>query len=228
MYKRICTPEEAVADVPDEAVVMFGGFARPGLPEYLISALINQGPQRLTTISNSAYGRKGTSYGVARLVEEGMVAKCITSFPVWPSQEGDLLSRYREGKLEVEIVPQGTLSERMRAAGSGIPGFWVRTGVDTLFEEGKEKRKFGNQVYLLERALHADFAMIKAKQADTFGNLVYDMTQRNHNPTMASAGKVTIVEVEEIVDAGELNPEAIVTPGIFVDRIVPVGGKKRQ
>lgn len=226
--KRICTADEAVADVSDGAVVMIGGFALPGLAQELIKALIRRGPRRLTTISNSAHGRIGTLYEAARLVEAGLVAKCITSFPTWPSETSAVESLYREGRLEVETLSQGTLSERMRAAGSGIPAFWVRTGVGTLFEAGKEKRVFDDQEYVLEYALHADFALIKAKRADTLGNLVYDMTQRNHGPTMAMAARVTIVEVDEVVEPGLLDPEAVVTPGIFVDRLVVVGGPRED
>ena len=158
----------------------------------------------------------------------GLVARCITSFPTWPSETSAVESLHREGRLEVETVPQGTLSERMRAAGSGIPAFWVRTGVGTPFEAGKEKRVFDGQEYVLEHALHADFALIKAKRADTLGNLVYDMTQRNHGPTMAMAARVTIVEVDEVVEPGQLDPEAVVTPGIFVDRLVVVGGLRED
>ena len=221
--KPICTAEEAVVDVFDGAVVMIGGFALPGLPQELVKALIIHGARRLTTISNSAHGRIRTLYETARLVEAGLVSKCITSFPTWPSELSAVASQHHEGRLEVETVPQGTLAERIRAAGSGIPAFWVRTGAGTLFETGKEKRVFEGQEYILEHALHADFALIKAKKADTLGNLVYDMSQRNHAPAMAGAARITIAEVDEVVEQGQLDPEAVVTPGIFVDRLVVAG-----
>ena len=150
--------------------------------------------------------------------------KAITSFPVPPraSRESPAEALWREGKLEVETVPQGTLAERIRAAGIGIGAFWVRVGVGTPIEEGKEKRLFDGQEYILEHALSADFALIKARRADTLGNLVYDKTQRNYGPIMAMAAQVTIIKVEDIVEAGEIDPEEVITPGIFVDRLVPL------
>ena len=223
--KRICTPDEAVADLFDEAVVMVGGFATPGAPQELIKALIRRGSGRLTTISNSAHGRISTLYDVAKLVEAGLVARCITSFPIYPgvTEPNAVATQLREGRLEVVIVPQGTLAEQIRAGGSGIPAFWVQTGVDTPFEAGKEKREFDGHEYVLEHALRADFAFIKAKKADTLGNLVYDKAQRNYGPIMAMAAQVTIVEVDEVVEPGQIDPEMVVTPGIFVDRLVVMG-----
>ena len=224
--KRVYSPDEAVADVSDEAVVMVGGFAAPGAPQELVKALVRRRARRLTTISNSAHGRVSTLYDVAKLVEAGLVARCITSFPIYPgvTETNAVATQFREGRLEVEIVLQGTLAEQIRAGGSGIPAFWVQTGVNTPFEAGKEKRMFDGQECVLEYALRADFALIKAKRADTLGNLVYDKSQRNYGPIMAMAADVTVVEVEEAVEPGHIDPEAVITPGIFVDRVVVVKG----
>ena len=224
--KRICTADEAVADIFDAAVVMIGGFAGPGAPQELVKALIRRGPRGLTTISNSAHGRVRSLYDVAKLVEAGLVARCITSFPVsgGATEPNAVEIQYQEGRLEVVIVAQGTLAERIRAGGGGIAAFWARTGVGTPFETGKENRVFNGQEYILEQALRADFALIKAKRADSLGNLVYDKTQRNYGPIMATAAQVTIAEVDEVVEPGRIDPEAVVTPGIFVDRLVLVKG----
>lgn len=204
---------------------MVGGFATPGTPQELVKALVRHRARRLITISNSAHGRDSMLYDVAKLVEAGLVARCITSFPIYPgvADINAVAFQFREGRLEVEIVPQGTLAEQIRAGGSGIPAFWVQTGVDTPFEMGKEKRLFDGKEHVLEHALRADFALIKAKKADTLGNLVYDKSQRNYGPIMAMAADVTVVEVDEVVGPGHIDPEAVITPGIFVDRIVPVG-----
>ena len=222
--KRVFTSDEAVEDIFDGSVVMVSGFAIAGAPQELVKALIRRGAKNLTTISNNAHGRRPWLYDVAKLVDAGLLRKSITSFPVPPRTSVESLTEqlWQQGKMEVEVVPQGTLSERIRAAGAGIKAFWVRTGVGTPFEEGKEKRVFDGQEYILEYALPGDFALIKAKKADTMGNLVYDKTQRNYGPVMAMAANVTIVEVDEIVEPGEIDPETVVTPGIFVDRLVPV------
>lgn len=220
--KPIFSPDEAVQDIFDGAVVMVSGFAIAGAPQELIKALIRHGAKDLTTISNNAHGRRPWLYDVAKLVNAGLLKKCITSFPVPPrTSVGSLAEElWQQGKLEVEIIPQGTLSERIRAAGAGIKAFWVRTGVGTPFEAGKEKRVFDGKEYLLEYALPADFALVRAKKADTLGNLVYDKTQRNYGPVMATAAKITIAEVDEIVEPGGIDPESVVTPGVFVDRLV--------
>ena len=224
--KRICTPDEAVEDVFDGAVVMVSGFAAPGVPQELVKALIRRGARELTVVSNSVHGFRPWLYDATKLIEAGLARKAITSFPVPPraSVESPAEVLWRQGKLEVDTVPQGTLSERIRAAGIGIEAFWVRTGVGTPFEDGKEKRTFDGHEHLLEYALPGDFALIKARRADTLGNLVYDKTQRNYGPIMAMAARVTIVEVDEILEPGEIDPETVITPGIFVDRLVPVKG----
>ncbi len=228
--KRVCTIDEAVADIFDGAVVMIGGFAGPGVPQELVKALIRRGATRLTTISNSAHGRNRRLYDAAKLVEAGLVARCITSFPVsgGASQPNAVETEYEAGRLEVEIVLQGTLAEQIRSGGSGIAAFWVRTGVGTPFEAGKEKRVFDGQEHILAEALHADFALIKAKRADTLGNLVYDKAQRNYGPIMAMAARVTIAEVDEVVEPGQIDPEAVITPGIFVDRLALLEGREEK
>ena len=222
VLKRICTSDEAVADLFDGAVVMVSGFAVPGVAQELVKALIRRGAKDLTTVSNSVHDYRPGLCDAAKLVQAGLVSKAITSFPVPPrtSVESSAEKLWQQGKLEVETVPQGTLSERIRAAGIGVGAFWVRTGVGTPFEEGKERRVFGGQEHLLEYAIPADFALIKARRADTLGNLVYDKAQRNYGPIMAMAATVTIVEVDEIVEPGEIAPEMVVTPGIFVARLV--------
>ena len=224
--KRICSsPDEAVADICDGSTVMVAGFSVVGVPQELIKAIIRKGSRNLTTISNHVHGTFTEQYDASKLVEAGLVRKCITSFP--SSFRGSFLGSaeqpYRDGLLDVEIVPQGSLAERIRAGGIGLGGFWVRSGVGTVFEEGKEKRRFPDgHEYILELPLRADFALLRARYADTLGNLVYDKTQRNYNPIMAMAAEVTIVEVDAVVE-GALDPEKVVTPGIFVDRLVQVG-----
>jgi 3-oxoacid CoA-transferase A subunit len=225
--KRVCTADQAVSDISDGAVVMIGGFAAPGVPEELVKALLRQAPHKLTTISNGAHGRRSEVWDAAKLVEAGLVARCISSFPVagGASAHNAVEAQYLQGQLEVVVIPQGTLSEQIRAGGAGIPAFWVPTGVGTAFEEGKEKRLFKGKVHLLEHALTADFALIKASRADTLGNLVYDKVQRNFGPTMATAGRITIAEVGEIVQPGEIPSESIITPGIYIDRLVIAEGR---
>lgn len=214
--------DQAVADIFEGATIMVAGFARPGVPQELVKALIRKGVGKLTVIANAAHGTREDLADAGRLVAAGLVRKVITSFPAptRASVEGYPEKLYRQGKLEVETVPQGTLSERIRAGGIGLGGFWVRTGVGTVFEEGKEKRLFNGQEHILERPLRADFALLRARVADALGNLVYDKAQRNFNPTMAMAAAVTIVEVDEVVEPGGLDSESIATPGIFIDRIV--------
>jgi 3-oxoadipate CoA-transferase alpha subunit len=208
--------ERAVADVPDGATVMIGGFGNAGMPAALIDALIAQGARELTIVNNNA-GNGET--GLAALLKAKRVRKIICSFPRQAdSQVFDAL--YRSGEIELELTPQGNLAERIRAAGAGIGGFFTPTGYGTLLAEGKETRLIDGRHYVLESPIHADFALIKAHRGDRWGNLVYRKTARNFGPIMASAAKITIAQVQQIVALGELDPEAIVTPGIFVQRVV--------
>ena len=211
--KVVASIEEAVADIPDGATVLIGGFGQAGTPFNLVQALVKQGAHELVIISNSISQ-------VAPLVENRQVKKLIASFPVWVDRTRPNPLEKEPGMVELEMVPQGTLAERIRAAGAGMAAFYVPTGVGTSIEEGKEKRVFGGKEYLLELALKGDVALVKAYKGDRLGNLIYRMSARNYNPLMAMAGNLTIAEVEEIVDVGQLDPEVIITPGIFVDRVV--------
>ncbi|HMN96140.1 MAG TPA: 3-oxoacid CoA-transferase subunit A [Phycisphaerales bacterium] len=216
--KRVDGAAAAVADIPDGAAVMIGGFGEAGSPIELIHALIDQGASRLTVISNNTGSGE---VGLAALLKAGRVAKVICSFPrtanstVFPEL-------YRAGAVELELVPQGTLAERIRAGGAGIPAFYTPTAVGTPLAEGKEHRSFGGREHVLERGIRADFALIKGRIADTHGNVLYHRTARNFAPPMATAAEVTIVQVGAVVSAGAIDPEAVVTPGIFVDRVVHV------
>jgi 3-oxoadipate CoA-transferase, alpha subunit len=216
--KRVQRPSDAVADIHDGATVMIGGFGEAGSPIELIHALIDQGAKRLTVISNNTGSGE---VGLAALLKAERVAKVICSFPrtanstVFP----DL---YLRGKVQLELVPQGTLAERIRAGGAGIPAFYTPAAVGTPLADGKESRVFDGKEYLLERWLKADFALIKGRSADTHGNVTYNKTARNFGPIMAMAAKVSIVQVNSIVQAGGIDPEVVVTPGIFVDRVVEV------
>jgi 3-oxoadipate CoA-transferase, alpha subunit len=210
----------AVADVADGSTVMFGGFAGVGVPLALIAGLNARGATGLTVIANGTGERQGRP----STVEARFVARAIVSFPVSPWSPGDAFQQgYEAGTIELEIVPQGTLAERIRAGGAGIPAFYTPTGVGTSFADGKEVRDIDGKLHILEHALKADYALVRAYRADTKGNLVYRNTGRNFNPIMAAAARVTIAEVDEIVEAGELDPELIVTPGIYVNRVVVVG-----
>ena len=216
--KRIASAHEAVADISDGAAVMIGGFGEAGSPIELIHALIDRGAKDLTVISNNT----GTGLvGLAALLRAGRVRKVVCSFPrtagstVFP----DL---YRAGKVELELVPQGTLAERIRAGGAGVAAFYTPTAAGTPLADGKEIRVFHGREHVLEHGLRADFTLIKGRTADTHGNVLYHRTARNFAPMMATAATVTIVQAAEVVDAGALDPEAIVTPGIFVDRVVHV------
>jgi 3-oxoadipate CoA-transferase alpha subunit len=214
--KTFDTLRAAVADVHDGATVMIGGFGNAGMPSALIDALIDQGARELTIVNNNA-GNGET--GLAALLKAGQVRKIICSFPRQAdSQVFDAL--YRAGKIELELTPQGNLAERIRAAGAGIGGFFTPTGYGTLLAEGKETRVINGRNYVLESPIHADFALIKALKGDRWGNLVYRKTARNFGPIMAMAAKVAIAQVQQVVELGELDPEVIVTPGIFVQRIV--------
>jgi 3-oxoadipate CoA-transferase alpha subunit len=208
--------ERAVADIHDGATVMIGGFGNAGMPSALIDALIAQGARELTIVNNNA-GNGET--GLAALLKAKRVRKIICSFPRQAdSQHFDAL--YRAGEIELELTPQGNLAERIRAAGAGIGGFFTPTGYGTLLAEGKETRLINGRHYVLEAPIHADFALIKALQGDRWGNLVYRKTARNFGPIMAMAAKVTVAQVQQVVGLGELDPEVIVTPGIFVQRVV--------
>lgn len=206
----------AVADVRDGSTVMIGGFGLAGMPVELIDALLEQGARELTLVNNNA-GNGET--GVAALLKHGRVRKVICSFPRQvDSYVFDAL--YRSGKVELELVPQGTLAERMRAAGAGIGGFFTPTAYGTQLARGKETREIDGRHYVFEKALHADYALIKAYRGDRWGNLVYRKSARNFTPVMASAAACTIAQVQELVPLGSLDPETIVTPSIFVHRVV--------
>jgi len=214
MNKVIATSDAAVADIPDGATVMIGGFGLCGIPENLIAALVRKGVKGLNTISNNM-GVDG--FGMGLMLEAGMIASHIGSYV----GENKLLeTRVLAGQLDLTLVPQGTLAERIRAGGAGIPGFYTATGVGTVVADGKELREFNGRTYLLETAMVADFALVKAWRGDRLGNLVYRKTARNFNPMMATAAKITIAEVEELVEPGEIDPDHIITPGIYVTRIV--------
>ena len=210
--------QAALADVPDGATVMIGGFGTAGLPNELIEALLAQGAGELTIVNNNA-GNGDT--GLAALLAAKRVRKIICSFPRQAdSHHFDAL--YRSGRIELELVPQGNLAERIRAAGAGIGGFYTPTGYGTELAKGKETRVIDGRGYVLEAPIHADFALIKAERGDRWGNLVYRMTARNFGPVMAMAAKVTVATVHEVVELGSLDPEAVVTPGLFVQRVVKV------
>jgi 3-oxoacid CoA-transferase subunit A len=213
MNKVVGSAEEAIQDVFDGATIMVGGFGLCGMPENLIRALARKGVKNLTTISNNA-GVDG--YGMGLLLANGQIQRHIGTYV----GENKLLEEMvLKGKVQLDLVPQGTFSERIRAGGAGIPAFFTPTGVGTIVAEGKETRDFDGRTYVMERALRADFAFIKAWKGDRWGNLVYRKTARNFNPMMATAAKVTIAEVEHLVEVGELDPDTVHTPSVFVKRI---------
>ena len=216
--KIVATAAAALADVPDGATVMIGGFGNAGMPAQLIDALIAQGARDLTIVNNNA-GNGET--GLAALLKARRVRRIVCSFPRQvDSQVFDAL--YRAGDIELELVPQGNLAERIRAAGAGIGGFFTPTGYGTALADGKETRVLDGRPMVFETAIHADFALVKARAADRWGNLVYRKTARNFGPAMAMAARCSVVQVDDIVDLGALDPEAIVTPGIFVARVVRI------
>lgn len=216
--KIAASVEEALAPIQDGATVLIGGFGGAGQPAELIDALIAQGAKDLVIVNNNA-GNGET--GLAALLKAGQVRKIICSFPRQAdSHIFDAL--YRSGKLELELVPQGNLAERIRAAGAGIGAFFTPTGFGTLLAEGKETREINGRQYVLEYPIHADYALIKAETGDRWGNLVYRKTARNFGPIMASAAKVTIASVHDIVELGSIDPEAVVTPGLYVQHVVKV------
>jgi 3-oxoadipate CoA-transferase, alpha subunit len=216
--KIVSSMVEAMAGIRDDSVVLLGGFGSIGQPNALIDGLIEHGAKELTVVSNNAgVGR----IGLARLLELGRVRKIICSFPrtADPVVFEEL---YRAGKIELEIVPQGTLAERLRAAGAGIPAFFTATAVGTKLAAGKEQREIAGRTYLLEEALAGDVALIEAWEADRWGNLTYRSSARNFNPVMAAAAKLTVAQAQHIVDLGALGPEKIATPGIYVNRVLHV------
>ncbi|MBR9836654.1 3-oxoacid CoA-transferase subunit A [Salipiger thiooxidans] len=218
MDKRLASLAEAVSRIPDGATVMIGGFGGSGAPIELIHALIDHGAKHLTVVNNNA----GNGHvGLAALIEQGQVDKLICSFP----RSADpvvFTEAYRAGKIELELVPQGTLAERIRAGGAGIPAFYTPTSFGTDLAKGKPVAEFDGRSYVQERWLKADFALIKAETGDPHGNLTYRMAARNFNPIMATAAAVTIAQVTRVVELGGIDPEQVVTPGIFVDHVVEV------
>jgi 3-oxoacid CoA-transferase subunit A len=213
MNKVVANAEEAIRDVVDGSSIMFGGFGLCGNPENLIRALVKKGPKNLTTISNNA-GIDGQ--GIGLLLAAGQIRRHIGTYV----GENKLLeSMVLSGKVQLDLVPQGTFSERIRAGGAGIPAFFTPTGVGTIVAEGKETREFDGRTYVMERWLKADFAFVRAWKGDRMGNLVYRKTARNFNPMMATAARVTIAEVENLVEAGELDGDAVHTPSVYVKRI---------
>jgi 3-oxoadipate CoA-transferase, alpha subunit len=209
---------EAVTDVFDGATVLISGFGEAGSPIELIHALVDQGARELTIVSNNT----GSGHvGLASLIEQGRVRKMICSFPktansvVFPAL-------YERGEIELELVPQGTMAERIRCGGAGIPAFYTPTSVNTILAEGKETRDFDGVTHVLEHAIRADFALVKCRRADRYGNLLYSKTARNFGPVMCTAARVTVIQAREVVDVGVIDPECVVTPGIFVQRVVHV------
>ncbi len=223
MTATICdTAAEAVAGIEDGSTVLVGGFGMAGMPVALIDALIEQGAGDLTIVSNNA-GNGDT--GLAALLAKGRVRKVICSFPR-QSDSWVFDGLYRAGRIELEVVPQGTLAERMRAAGAGLGGFYCPTGVGTPLAEGKETREIDGRTHVLELPLHGDVALVGAHVADRMGNLVYRKTARNFGPVMATAAETVVAQVARVVDVGGLDPEHVVTPSIYVDRVVAVGGDR--
>jgi 3-oxoacid CoA-transferase subunit A len=214
MNKVVANADEAVRDISDGATIMVGGFGLCGIPENLIRALVRKGVKNLTTLSNNA-GVDG--FGIGLLLAAGQLRKHIGTYV----GENKLLEQMvLQGKVELDLVPQGTFSERIRAGGAGIPAFFTPTGVGTMVAENKETREFDGRLYVMEHALKADFALVKAWKGDKWGNLVYRKTARNFNPMMASAAKVTIAEVEHLVEVGELDADLVHTPSVYVKRII--------
>ncbi len=216
--KLAANAAEAVSDIHDGATVMIGGFGEAGSPIELIHALVDHGARELTVVSNNTGSGR---VGLAALIANGQVRKMVCSYPrsanslVFPEL-------FRAGKIELELVPQGTLAERIRAGGAGIPAFYTPAAAGTRLAEGKETRAFNGQEYLMEYGLRADFALVRAERADRYGNLVYNKTARNFGPIMCTAAETAIVQVREVVEAGGIDPECVVTPGIFVERLVQV------
>lgn len=219
--KVVNTYEEAMAGLTDNMTVVAGGFGLCGIPENLIKEIERQGIKGLTLVSNNC---GVDNFGLGLLLPKRQIKKIIASYV---GENAEFERQMMSGELDVELTPQGTLAEKMRAGGAGIPAFYTATGVGTLVAAGKEQRQFNGRDYILEEAITGDFAIIKAWKADKFGNLVYRKTARNFNPLAATAGKITVVEVEEIVEPGELDPDEIHTPGIYVNRVIQGTFEKR-
>jgi 3-oxoacid CoA-transferase A subunit len=213
MNKVVNNADEAIFDISDNAVLMLGGFGLCGIPENCISALVKKGVNGLTCISNNA---GVDDFGIGLMLKTRQVSKMISSYV---GENAEFERQLLSGELEVELTPQGTLAERIRAAGAGIPAFFTPTGFGTEIADGKECREFDGRMFVMEKALHADFAIVKAWKGDKHGNLVFKGAARNFNPMMAKAGKITIAEVEELVEPGELDPNNIHVPGVYVQRI---------
>jgi 3-oxoacid CoA-transferase subunit A len=222
MNKQVQTAEEAIRDIKDGSVLMLGGFGLCGIPENCIAALVKKGVKELTCISNNA---GVDDFGIGLLLKQKQVKKMISSYV---GENAEFERQLLSGELEVELIPQGTLATRCMAAGYGMPAIYTPAGVGTEVAEGKEVRNFDGKDYLLEYAFNADFAIVKAWKGDTQGNLVYKDTARNFNPMMAMAGKITIAEVEELVPAGQLDPNNIHTPGIYIHRIFEGAGYEKR
>ena len=224
MPKTTQTPAEAVADIPDGATLMISGFGGAGAPVETVHALIDQGARHLTVINNNA----GTGQiGLAALVREGRVDKVICFYPR-TSDSRVFTEAYLAGRVELELVPQGTLSERMRAAGAGIPAFFTPTSVGTPLAEGKQHQEIDGRMCVLEHALHADYALVKADVADSYGNLLYRLTARNFGPVMMTAAKISIAQVREVVEPGAIDPTHVVTPAIYTKRIALVASPAQE
>lgn len=220
--KVVNNAEEAVRDLQDNATLMLGGFGLCGIPENAISAILNKGVKGLTCISNNA---GVDDFGIGLLLKSRQVKKMISSYV---GENAEFERQLLSGELEVDLIPQGTLAERVRAGGAGIPAFYTPAGFGTEVAEGKETREFNGKMYLMEEWLRADFSFVKAWKGDTAGNLVFKGTARNFNPMMAAAGHITVAEVEELVPAGELDPNEIHTPGIYVQRIFEGNGYEKR
>jgi 3-oxoacid CoA-transferase subunit A len=221
IQKVVASADEAVRDVPDGATLVVGGFGLCGIPENLIAALVRRGVRDLTVVSNNC---GVDDWGLGLLLQTRQIRKMVSSYV---GENADFERQFLSGELEVELVPQGTLAERMRAGGAGIPGFYTPAGVGTLVAHGKETKIFDGREYVLERGIVGHFSMVAAWKADRLGNLVYRKAARNFNPMAATAGKISIAEVEELVEVGELDPECIHTPGVFVQRVVVAPRQKR-
>lgn len=222
--KIIESPAEAVREIHDGAIVMIGGFGEAGSPIELIHALIDHGAKDLTVVSNNT----GSGHvGLAALIENKQVSKTICSFPRTANSKV-FPELYNAGEIELELVPQGTLAERIRAGGAGIPAFYTPASVNTPLAKGKESRIFNGKEFVLEYGIKADFALVKAETADRYGNLLYHATARNFGPIMCTASKVAIIQAKKIVDAGQIDPETVITPGIFVQKVVEINNPQDE
>jgi 3-oxoacid CoA-transferase subunit A len=219
--KVVASADEAVRDVPDGAVLVVGGFGLCGIPENLIAALVRKNVQNLTAVSNNC---GVDDWGLGLMLRNKQIKKMMSSYV---GENAEFERQFISGELEVELVPQGTLAERMRAGGAGIPAFYTPAGAGTLVAEGKETRSFDGREYLLERGIVGDFSMVAAWKGDRYGNLVYRKAARNFNPMAATAGRISIAEVEELVEPGQLDPECVHTPGVFIHRLVVAPREKR-